>query len=222
CLLLSYVYQPLVPSVSIPLNKEELHADGTTHGDEAPMNVPLATLLSPRIAWRSQRALRKRTLRRLSLQALVLAALVLVGMGLFHLHLAPQASGMPALLPPPSSHSSGSGRGAGNSEPTPGSPPTPALCNPFDTACFASAISAWAAGAILNGLQPVTDVFQNSASNILTQTPPDDTYHNSMIVTINEALVHAVDIALASLLLIGGYNVILGQHVRIEHSSVTE
>lgn len=74
----------------------------------------------------------------------------------------------------------------------------------------------------MNGLQPITDFFQNSSTNILTQTPPDDSYQNTMIVTINQALVHAVDIALACLLLIGGYNVMLGQHVRIEQSSMTE
>jgi hypothetical protein len=70
------------------------------------------------------------------------------------------------------------------------------------------------AGALLSGLQPITDFFQKSSLNILTQTPPDDNYANSMVETINQDLVHAVDVALACLLLIGGYNVPLAPCTR--------
>ena len=186
------------------------------------MRVRLAAFFHRRTVLRAQRQMQRHTARQLFLQVLFLAALVLIGLGVFHQKLVPQAPGMLAALPSTAFTPSATGRGAGNSVATPGSPIAPALCNPFDPNCFANAISSWAAGAILSGLQPVTDFFQNSSTNILTQTPPDDSYNNTMVATINQALVHVVDVALACLLLIGGYNVILGHHLRIEHSSITE
>jgi type IV secretory pathway VirB6-like protein len=68
----------------------------------------------------------------------------------------------------------------------------------------------------------VTDFFQNSSLNIITQTPPNDSYDNTMIGDINKDLVRVVDVALACLLLIGGYNVIIGHHWQIERASITE
>ena len=189
------------------------------------MRASLAAFLHRRTVLYTQRQVQRNAARLLGLQMLFIAALVLVGVGVFHPKLAPLVPVAHGTLPsfsPASSTQLRAGRGAGNSVATPGSPATPALCNPFDPNCFANAISSWAVGAILNGLQPVTDFFQNSSANIITQTPPDDSYHNSMVGSINQALVHAVDVALACLLLIGGYNVILGHHLRIEHSSITE
>jgi hypothetical protein len=153
----------------------------------------------------------------------MLAAFILTGVGLLHPKTAwpvQPAHSMPlSALAPTGSET---GRGAGNSAAAPVFPSTPALCNPFDPNCYANAIGGWIAGALLSGLQPITDFFQNSSLNILTQTPPDDSYANSMVWTINQDLVHAVDVALACLLLIGGYNVILGHHLRIARSSVSE
>lgn len=185
----------------------------------------LAACVQQHVVLRAQRQMQRNAVRHLFLQVLVLAALVLVGLGIFHLKLAPKA---PWMLVSPSPLSQEMGRGAGNGSAEPFSPTTSItpsisdLCNPFDTNCLASSMSSWMAGAILNGLQPVTDFFQTSSANIITQTPPDDSYNNTMIGTINQALVHIVDIALACLLLIGGYNVILGHHLRLEHSEITE
>ncbi|HEU5376257.1 MAG TPA: conjugal transfer protein TrbL family protein [Ktedonobacteraceae bacterium] len=186
------------------------------------MKIRLAPFLRQRRHLRATLQMRRHYTRLLSLPLLFIAALVLVGIGLFHPKPVSPASSThsgPVSFPLASSAPSESGRGAGNSEATPASP---TLCNPFDPSCFANAIGSWTAGAILSGLQPITDFFQNSSTNILTQTPPDDSYGNSMIETINQALVHVVDVALACLLLIGGYNVILGHHLRIERSSITE
>jgi hypothetical protein len=183
------------------------------------MKAHLAACFHRRYARRAQRQTQQYAVRRLFLQALFFAALVLVGLGLFHLNSAPKPPVISASLPFVQPET---GRGAGNSAAGPSSPRTPTLCNPFDPNCYANAIGASTAQTILSGLQPITDFFQNSSTNILTQTPPDDSYHNTMVVTINQALVHAVDVALACLLLIGGYNVILGHHLRIEHSSITE
>jgi hypothetical protein len=186
------------------------------------MRAHLAAFFHRCVARRAQRQMQSYTVRRLSLQALFFAALVLVGLGLFHLKPVSQASGTSVSFPSTSFIPSETGRGAGDSAATPGSPSMPALCNPFDPSCYANSIGASTAQTILSGLQPVTDFFQNSSTNILTQTPPDDSYHNTMVVSINQALVHVVDVALACLLLVGGYNVILGHHMRIEHSSITE
>ncbi len=187
------------------------------------MRARLAAFLHRRSARRIQRQMMRHQIRRLGLQILILASLMFVGVGLLHPKVAAPvhlAHGMP--LPALSPTGSETGRGAGNSAAAPGFPSAPALCNPFDPNCYANAIGGWMAGALLSGLQPITDFFQNSSLNILTQTPPDDSYANSMVWTINQDLVHAVDVALACLLLIGGYNVILGHHLRIARSSVSE
>lgn len=186
------------------------------------MRAHLAAFVHRRAVLRTQRQMQRYAARHLFLQVLFLAALVLVGLGIFHPKLAPQVHGIPVSLPSAPSIPAEAGRGAGNSVATPGTPSIPTLCNPFDPNCFASSIGSWMAETILSGLQPVTDFFQNSSTNIITQTPPDDSYSNTMIGTINQALVRAVDVALACLLLIGGYNVILGHHWRIEHSEITE
>jgi len=196
------------------------------------MRKHLAAFLRQCADLRAQRQMRKHNTNRLRLQVLFLVALLLVGLGMLHLlhpqhaSLVPFAQGTHAALPSASSSQANvpeSGRGAGNSVVTPSSPTTPTFCNPFDPSCFANAIGGWTASAILSGLQPVTDFFQNSSTNIITQTPPDDSYGDKTIMsTINQDLVHAVDGALACLLLVGGYNVILGHHLRIERSSITE
>lgn len=71
-------------------------------------------------------------------------------------------------------------------------------------------------------MTPITDFFQNSSGNILTQTPADDSYSNPMIETINQDLVAAVDVAFACLLLISGYNIIISHHWQLERSSLAE
>lgn len=192
------------------------------------MRAPLAALFSHHAHQRARRQLRKQRANYLRLQVLLLVAVVLVALGVFHpLHpsLMPLAHGTSfssSSFAEAQPEQAATGRGAGDSAEDPASPSISTLCNPFDPNCFANALGGWAAGAILSGLQPVTSFFQNSSTNILTQTPPDDSYGNAMIVTINRALVHAVDLALACLLLIGGYNVILGHHLHLEHSSITE
>src|SRR5579885_404641 len=158
------------------------------YGGREKMRAHLAAFFHRRVARRAQRQMQSYTVRRLSLQALFFAALVLVGLGLFHLKPVSQASGTSVSFPSTSFIPSETGRGAGNSVAIPGSPATPALCNPFDPACYVNSIGASTAQTILSGLQPVTDFFQNSSTNILTQTPPDDSYHNTMVETINQAL----------------------------------
>jgi hypothetical protein len=189
------------------------------------MKASLVAWFHRRAARRAQRQMRRHTARHLTLQMFFLAGIVLLGIGLFHPTLAflppvAQETLVPlraGLLPQPET-----GWGAGNSVATPDFPTMPALCNPFDPSCYVNSIGASTAQTILNGLKPVTDFVQNSSTDILTQTPPDDSYANGMVIAINQALVRAVDVALACLLLIGGYNVILGHHLRIERSSITE
>jgi len=186
------------------------------------MRARLAAFLHRRYTRRVGRQMMRHQIRRLGLRLLVLASLTLVGVGLLHPKgAAPVPPAYGRDLPPPAS-AVPEGWGAGNSAAVPGFPSIPALCNPFDPNCYANAIGGWVAGALLSGFQPITDFFQNSSLNILTQTPPDDSYANSMVETINQDLVHAVDVALACLLLIGGYNVILGHHLHIARSSVSE
>lgn len=102
------------------------------------------------------------------------------------------------------------------------SPAAPAWCNPFDPSCYASALAQYAAQQTLNAFKPVSDFLQQSSANIITQTPAKDSYSNAMIMTLNQDFVDVVDAALACLLLIGGYNVIVGHHLQMPHTSITE
>lgn len=98
----------------------------------------------------------------------------------------------------------------------------PPLCDPLDPSCYASTLAQYAAGQIISAFQPLTNFFQNSSANIITQTPVKDSYGNTTIVALNGVFVDAVDAALACLLLLGGYNVMVGQHLRLPQSSITE
>jgi hypothetical protein len=102
------------------------------------------------------------------------------------------------------------------------SPAAPMWCNPFDPSCYANALAQYAAQQALSAFKPVSDFLQQSSANIITQTPAKDSYGNAMILTLNQDFVEAVDAALACLLLIGGYNVIVGQHLQMPHTSITE
>src|SRR5258707_12583466 len=152
---------------------------------------------------------------------LLLAGLVLVVFGLLHPVYASQAPASPSTVQEKATPgASVTGQGAGNSMSNAATEAS--VCSPFDTSCITDAIGQTVATAILSALQPVTTFFQNSSANIVTQTPPDDSYANSMVGTINQDLVDAVDAALACLLLIGGFNVIIGPHLRMEQSTIAE
>jgi hypothetical protein len=75
---------------------------------------------------------------------------------------------------------------------------------------------------IMNALQPVIGAIMHNPLNILTQTPPADRYQNPTVVTWWQSFLAVVDLALASLIVIGGYNVVVGRHLGLPHSELTE
>ncbi len=98
----------------------------------------------------------------------------------------------------------------------------PTLCNPLDTACVIGEDASWVAGRVQSAFQPIIDSILGNPADIIYQTPPEDSYQNSTILTINTLLIGVVDTALASLLVIGAYNVMVGHHLNLLHSSVSE
>lgn len=99
------------------------------------------------------------------------------------------------------------------------------LCNPLDPSCFGPAISQWAANAIMQALAPVIDAVLSDQADIIFQTPllqDDRLPQNQVILSINTALSGVVDAALASLLVIGAYTVVVGHHVQIPHAEASE
>ncbi|MGH2480479.1 MAG: hypothetical protein ACRDHW_12560, partial [Ktedonobacteraceae bacterium] len=133
---------------------------------------------------------------------------------------APVATVSPA-LPQGASRGQGSGGIAGNNTDV-RLPTVPALCNPFDSTCFADSLSSWAAGHIQDAFQPITDGILGNPADIVYQTPPEDSYQNPTILAINAVFIGVVDTALASLLVIGAYNAMLGSHLNLLRSSITE
>jgi len=72
----------------------------------------------------------------------------------------------------------------------------------------------------MGALQPVVgDILDG---NIVTQTPPDDTYNNGTLLIWWSGFLSVVDLALACLIVIGGYNVIVGRYLGLRHSELAE
>jgi hypothetical protein len=116
----------------------------------------------------------------------------------------------------------GMGAGASSSERM-GATAQAALClNPLDVTCWLQNAAQWVAQQITSALQPVINAILKSPLNIITQTPPADTYQNPTVSAWFSAFLTVVDLALASLIVIGGYNVIVGRELGLPHSGLAE
>ncbi len=100
--------------------------------------------------------------------------------------------------------------------------PSGSCSNPLDPSCWTQQLAQWAAGQIMSAIQPLIDAFNTSSLNILTQTPPADTYQNATVITWWSAFLQVVDFALASIIVLGGYNVMVGRHIGMAHSELSE
>jgi hypothetical protein len=98
-----------------------------------------------------------------------------------------------------------------------------AVClNPLDATCWLQNAAQWMAQQVMGALQPVIGAIMHNPLNVLTQTPPADTYQNPTVNTWWNAFLAVVDLALASLIVIGGYNVVVGRHLGLPHSELAE
>lgn len=86
----------------------------------------------------------------------------------------------------------------------------------FDISCWMQSIAQWVAQQIVNALQPLIQALNNSPLNILTQTPAVDTYQDPTLVAWWTAFVQVVDLAMACMIVIGGFNAVvsgrMGEH----------
>lgn len=77
----------------------------------------------------------------------------------------------------------GMGVGASSSERM-GATAQAAVClNPLDVTCWLQNAAQWVAQQITSALQPVINAILKSPLNIITQTPPADTYQNPTVLT---------------------------------------
>jgi hypothetical protein len=98
-----------------------------------------------------------------------------------------------------------------------------AVClNPLDVTCWLQNAAQWMAQQVMGALQPVIGAIMHNPLNILTQTPPVDTYQDPTVITWWQSFLAVVDLALASLIVIGGYNVVVGRHLGLPHSELAE
>ncbi len=116
----------------------------------------------------------------------------------------------------------GLGAGATTSGMTRANTPAAVCLNPLDATCWLQNAAQWMAQQVMNALQPVIGSIMRNPLNILTQTPPADTYQNPTVITWWQSFLAVVDLALASLIVIGGYNVIMGRHLGLPHSELAE
>src|SRR5260221_14623740 len=114
------------------------------------------------------------------------------------------------------------GAGASSNEKTGATAPAVVCLNPLDVTCWLQNAAQWVAQQITSALQPVMNAILQSPLNIITQTPPADTYRNPTVITWCSAFLTVVDLALASLIVIGGYNVIVGRELGLPHSGLAE
>jgi hypothetical protein len=61
--------------------------------------------------------------------------------------------------------------------------PVATCLNPLDATCWLQNAAQWMAQQVKNALQPVIGAIMRNPLNILTQTPPTDTYQNPTVVT---------------------------------------
>src|SRR5258708_15803573 len=98
-----------------------------------------------------------------------------------------------------------------------------AVCiNPLAATCWLQNAAQWMAQQLMNALQPGIGAIMSSPLNILTQTPPVAPYQNPVVITWWNAFLAVVDLALASLIVIGGYNFVVGRHLGLPHSELAE
>ena len=122
---------------------------------------------------------------------------------------------------------SATGMGAGKISSAPAhdtSHTTPAdIClNPLDTTCWLNNAAQWLAQHIMDALQPVVILLMKNPLSILFQTPPADTYSNATVMLWWKSFLAVADLALGCLIVVGGYNAIVGRHLGLRHSELTE
>ncbi len=117
-----------------------------------------------------------------------------------------------------------SGNGAGNTS-TSNKETTASIStcwNPLDVTCWLQNAAQWIAQQIMNALQPVVAALLQSPLSILTQTPSSDTYANPTVITWWTSFLGVADLALACLVVVGGYNVMVGRSLGLRHSELVE
>ncbi len=77
----------------------------------------------------------------------------------------------------------GLGAGANTGGMTNVSIPVASCINPLDATCWLQNAAQWMAQQIMGALQPVIGAIMRNPLNILTQTPPADTYQNPTVIT---------------------------------------
>ena len=132
-------------------------------------------------------------------------------------------SGLTGLVSEPgASLEVGLGAGATSGDRVDANTPAAVCLNPLDATCWLQNAAQWMAQQIMNALQPVIGAIMRNPLNILTQTPPADTYQNPTVTAWWQSFLAVVDLALASLIVIGGYNVVVGRHLGLPHSELAE
>src|SRR6266566_875240 len=142
-----------------------------------------------------------------------------------HMTSAPSAGSASITEHSASSSRSGAGAGAigtGSRASTDTATSADTCLNPLDVTCWLQNAAQWLAQQIMNALQPVINALLSSPLNILTQTPPADTYANPTVISWWQAFLAVVDLAVACLVVIGGYNVMVGRYLGLGHSALAE
>ena len=169
------------------------------------------------VSWKARSKKRTSRLTRLRIPALFLLS---IGVLAFLIALHPPVVRLPFALP-----EQGPGRGAGGTAVNAQVPSIPAFCLPTDTSCIVNNVASQVATGVQSVFQPISDQILKNPADIIYQTPlltNDNDAQNRAIISLNNFFVEVVDIAFACMLLIAGYNVIVGRHLMMPSSTLME
>jgi hypothetical protein len=111
---------------------------------------------------------------------------------------------------------------SGSGEAIPLTPTMPAFCAPFDVNCWLGQAAQWIAQNIFNVLQPLVDAINQSSLNFITQTPPDGTYLNPIVIQFTTWSIGVVNAAVAIFIIIAGYNIMIARQIGADHYELME
>lgn len=97
-----------------------------------------------------------------------------------------------------------------------------AACSPFDGACLIGQMATSLSTSIFQAARPLLDGLQQQPENFLTQTPAPATYGNTQVITLVHWATGVVDAALALVVLLSAYFLMLGPQIGTQSSGLIQ
>lgn len=97
---------------------------------------------------------------------------------------------------------------------------TTAFCVPGDVECAMHTVAQSLAQQVLETVKPIVTGILDNPVDILFQTPAAETYENPAVLALWQALMTVGEVALACVIAVGGYNVMIAPYLGLPQSSI--